>query len=168
MVRRKEPVVTRELDAWRRHQRGQPGHEVTIFDQWLYFALGVGSLMFLLAGPPHNALISMTLMYGVFGTLIYASIFVRIIRSLNALRRLKIDAPLPPSAYGTYMLTLTVIYVSVAMFTDVMAFNFLGNLYFMLAGGADGLRIYLSSRAPALAASPASVPRLAPPASGAA
>ena len=134
--------------------------------------MGIGAEWGILAGPPHNTLISMTLMYGVFGTLIYASIFVRIIRSINALRRLKIDAPLPPSAYGSYLLTLTVIYVSVGMFTDVMAFNFLGNLYFMLAGGADGLRIYYASRAasgvPRGAVSPTSVAMLAPPASGAA
>ena len=28
VVRRKDPVVTREVDPWRRHQCGQPGHEV--------------------------------------------------------------------------------------------------------------------------------------------
>ena len=33
------------------------------------------------------------------------------------------------------------------MFTDVMAFNFLGTLYFMQAGSVEGLRVYYSSRA---------------------
>jgi len=129
--------------------------------------MGIGAEWGILAGPPHNALISMTLMYGVFGTAVYASIFVRIVRSLRALRRLRVDAPLPPAAYGTFMLTLTVIYVSVGMFTDVMAFNFFGNIYFMLAGGAEGLRIFYASRAAdnlQIPVNPSGVPELARPA----
>ncbi|MBK6656624.1 MAG: O-antigen ligase family protein [Proteobacteria bacterium] len=108
---------------------------------------GIGAEWGILAGPPHNAVISMTLMYGVFGAAVYISIFVSLIRSFLALRRAKGALPLPPTAYGTFMLAMSVIYISIGMFTDVMAFPFFSNLYFTLAGGAQGLRIYLARQA---------------------
>ncbi|MGE0384297.1 MAG: O-antigen ligase family protein [Gammaproteobacteria bacterium] len=104
-----------------------------------------------LAGPPHNAYLSNLLMYGVFGMMAYIALFVVMVRSFLALRRIRAparpDAPAPAS-YATLMLSLTVVYISISMFTDVMAFNYFTNLFFMLAGGAEGLRHRFAAAAP--------------------
>lgn len=122
---------------------GYGRHAVDLFflnrKQYVSEIFGIDAEWGTLAGPPHNSLLYMSMMYGVFATMVYVAVFVYLIRNFLALRRVGAPTLLPPSAYGSFMLAMSVIYISVGMFTDVMSFDFFGKLYFFMAGGAAGL-----------------------------
>ncbi len=122
---------------------GYGRHAVDLFyfnrNKYVSEIFGIAAEWGTLAGPPHNSLLYMSMMYGVFATLVYVSIFVYLIRNFLALRRVQAPTLLPPGAYGSFMLGMSVIYISVGMFTDVMSFDFFGKLYFFMSGGAAGL-----------------------------
>ena len=120
---------------------GRHAADVFFFNRTKYVSkiFGIDAEWGVKAGPPHNSLLYMSMMYGIFATMVYISIFVFMIRNFLALRRVRAPTLLPPAAYGSFMLAMSVIYISVGMFTDVMNFDFFGKLYFTLSGGAAGL-----------------------------
>ena len=120
---------------------GRHASEVFFLNRSKYVSkiFGIDAEWGMKAEPPHNSLLYMSMMYGIFATMLYISIFVFMIRNFLALRRVRAPTLLPPAAYGSFMLAMSVIYISVGMFTDVMNFDFFGKLYFTLSGGAAGL-----------------------------
>lgn len=96
-------------------------------------------------GPPHNQYLYTLVQYGLIGLAAYAAIFVYIVRSGITLMR---SVPDPDSGQRQFVVLfwgMLAAYLVVGLFTDVVAFTFLGALLYIFAGVLDRLRLEVQS-----------------------